>query len=292
MCGRAECVAVSLFLIVPSVFRVFRQMLFKERDPLTRSGSTKARMKSPTIAESPSELSSNGRCITITEFEPLVFKQLMEYIHTGCCTLQAQMLPGLMNAADHYGIEELKRACIGFVDNCISTDTVCSLLNTAEKYIQYKPTKLLVRKILEYIDKQGDEVLSLAAFATLPQHVVTLILEREDLKASELTKFNAAHMWAVSHCKKNPKTSLQEAMAPLVTGIAFYKIPAMKLMKDIRPLNVVPNEVIMLALAYHADPNSVDVAQLNPRKLRTSSSTPQTDAHLSVIDQLSREDCV
>lgn len=204
--------------------------------------------------------------------------------------MQAQTLPGLMNAADHYGIEELKRACVGFVDSCIGTDTVCSLLNTAENYIQYKSTKLLVGKILEYIDKHGEEVLALAAFVTLPQHVVTLILGREELKASELTKFNAAHMWAVACCRNNPEMTLKEAMSPLVNGIAFYKIAAIKLMREIRPLNVVPDEKIMLALAYHADPNSVDLAQLNPRQLRTSTgSAPLVHP---ALEHLPREDSV
>ena len=277
---------------------MFRKVLFPEKDPLSLTRSiTKSRLKSPTVDAVSDPGSSSSRSVTVSEFEPLVFKQLMEYIHTGCCTLQAQTLPGLMNAADHYGVDELKRACIGFVDHCIGTDTVCSLLNTSENYIQYKSTKLLVHKILEYIDKHGEEVLALAAFATLPQHVVTLILEREELKASELTKFNAAHAWAVACCKNNPGTSLKVAMSPLVNGIAFYKIPALKLMRQIRPLNVVPEEKIMLALAYHADPSSVDLVQLNPRRLRSSvvsmaASSPSADGLHSVVGSLSREDSV
>jgi hypothetical protein len=272
-------------------------VLFPEKDPLSLTRSiTKSRLKSPTVDAVPDLGGSHNKSVVVSEFEPLVFKQLMEYIHTGCCTLQAQTLPGLMNAADHYGVEELKRACIGFVDHCIGTDTVCSLLNTAENYIQYKSTKLLVQKILEYIDKHGEEVLTLAAFATLPQHVVTLILERGELKATELTKFNAAHAWAVSCCKNNPGMTLKEAMGPLVNGIAFYKIPAMKLMKQILPLSVVPEEKIMLALAYHADPKSVDLVQLNPRKLRSSvvsmPSSVSADGLQSVNGTLAREDSV
>lgn len=57
-----------------------------------------------------------------------------------------------MNAADYYGLDELRRACAGFVQCCINVDTVCALLASAERYIQYKCTKTLVQKV-------GDTVL-------------------------------------------------------------------------------------------------------------------------------------
>ena len=55
---------------------------------------------------------------------------------------------GVMNAADYYGLEELKRACSGFIQCCVTVDTVCALLATAERYIQYKCTKYLVQKVI------------------------------------------------------------------------------------------------------------------------------------------------
>ena len=54
---------------------------------------------------------------------------------------------GVMNAADYYGLDELKRACSGFIQCCVTVDTVCALLATAERYIQYKCTKYLVQKV-------------------------------------------------------------------------------------------------------------------------------------------------
>ena len=54
---------------------------------------------------------------------------------------------GVMNAADYYGLDELKQACSAFIESCITVDTVCALLATAERYIQYKCTKVLVQKV-------------------------------------------------------------------------------------------------------------------------------------------------
>ena len=43
--------------------------------------------------------------------------------------------------------------------------------------------------MLEFVDEHGNEVLNLGSFALLPQHVVRLILAREELKADEFSKF-------------------------------------------------------------------------------------------------------
>ena len=44
-------------------------------------------------------------------------------------------------------------------------------------------------QVLEFVDDHGNEVLNLGSFALLPQHVVRLILAREELKADEFSKF-------------------------------------------------------------------------------------------------------
>ncbi|XP_068914907.1 serine-enriched protein isoform X3 [Tenebrio molitor] len=156
--------------------------------------------------------SQQHQTLIIEEFEPDVFRQLIEYIHTGCVTLQPRTLLGVMNAADYYGLDELRRACAGFVQCCINVDTVCALLASAERYIQYKCTKTLVQKVLEFVDEHGNEVLNLGSFTLLPQHVVRLILARDELHADEFTKFQAALMWGKKYCDNNPSTSLKDVI--------------------------------------------------------------------------------
>ena len=63
-----------------------------------------------------------------------------------------------MNAADYYGLEELRRSCFGFVQCCINVDTVCALLSSAERYIQYKCTKSLVQKVCSDLISSVDKV--------------------------------------------------------------------------------------------------------------------------------------
>ncbi|CAH1396915.1 unnamed protein product [Nezara viridula] len=214
--------------------------------------------------------SNQHHTLIIEEFEPDVFRQLIEYIHTGCVTLQPRTLLGVMNAADYYGLDELRRACAGFVQCCINVDTVCALLASAERYIQYKCTKSLVQKVLEFVDEHGNEVLNLGSFTLLPQHVVRLILARDELRADEFTKFQAALMWSKKYCDSNPNIVLKDVIGNFLDYIQFHKIPANVLMREIHPLGIVPYSIIMNALAYQADPNSVDPGKLSPSRVRRS----------------------
>jgi len=230
-----------------------------------------------------SQISQGGECndlpyqhqtLIIEEFEPDVFRQLIEYIHTGTVTLQPRTLLGLMNAADYYGLDELKCACSGFIQCCITVDTVCALLATAERYIQYKCTKFLIQKVLEFVDDHGNEVLNLGSFALLPQHVVRLILVREELKADEFSKFQAAFMWSKKYSDTHHQP-LKEVLSPFLVYIQFHMIPANILMTEIHPLGLVPYNVIMKALAYQADPSSVPVGpphRVSPAKASKKAS--------------------
>ncbi|XP_043271109.1 serine-enriched protein isoform X2 [Venturia canescens] len=206
--------------------------------------------------------------LIIEEFEPDVFRQLIEYIHTGCVTLQPRTLLGVMNAADYYGLDELRKACAGFVQCCITVDTVCALLASAERYIQYKCTKSLVQKVLEFVDEHGNEVLNLGSFTRLPQHVVRLILRREELRADEFTKFQAALMWSKKYCDNNENDNLKDVLGNFLEFIQFHKIPTRVLMNEVRPLQLVPERTMVIAVAYQADPNSVDPGKLSPYRVR------------------------
>ena len=268
--------------------RVFRRMLFDE--PHHSNSSMKKKRRAPVKTLSTDafieKYDFRGQpTVVIQDFDPEVFKQLMEYIHTGAVSLQSRTLLGLMNAADHYGLEELKLASIQFLERAINTDTVCSLLSSAEKYIQYKSTKILVQKMLEYVDHNAEVVLSQSVFASLPQHVVRLVLGREELQACEETKFEAAFRWAIRYVGEHTEVDLKTAFEPFVSQIEFHKIPVKHLMQRVKPAQVVDDAIILTALAYQADPSSVDTRHLNVRFRRVSSnSTPEPGPMVANLD--------
>uniref|UniRef100_A0A182NPH1 BTB domain-containing protein n=1 Tax=Anopheles dirus TaxID=7168 RepID=A0A182NPH1_9DIPT len=278
--------------------RVFQKMLYqapspqRKKEPPPRENKLRLFLKRSSepllnlqnAAQQPA--GQQHQTLIIEEFEPDVFRQLIEYIHTGCVTLQPRTLLGVMNAADYYGLEELRRACGGFVQCCINVDTVCALLASAERYIQYKCTKSLVQKVLEFVDEHGNEVLNLGSFTLLPQHVVRLILAREELRADEFTKFQAALMWSKKYCDSNQTTPLKEVIGNFLEYIQFHKIPANVLMREVHPLGLVPYSIIMNALAYQADPASVDPGKLSPNSSRVRRARQSHGRSMSVQSSL------
>ncbi|XP_014216917.1 serine-enriched protein isoform X2 [Copidosoma floridanum] len=277
--GESKEPVCAVKAVLASRSKVFHKLLYQAPSPQRKKEQVKEnklkyflkRSSEPLLnlqnaAQQPQ--SNQHHTLVVKEFEADVFRQLIEYIHTGCVTLQPRTLLGVMNAADYYGLDELRRACAGFVQCCITVDTVCALLGSAERYIQYKCTKSLVQKVLEFVDERGNEVLNLGSFTLLPLHVVRLILAREELSADEFTKFQAALMWSKKHCDNYPNQALKDVIGNFLEYIQFHKIPATVLMHEVNPLGLVPHSIIVNALAYQADPTSVDPEQLSPHRVR------------------------
>jgi hypothetical protein len=68
--------------------------------------------------------------------------------------------------------------------------------------------------------------------------------------------------------------------------IQFHKIPASVLMREVHPLGVVPYSIIMNALAYQADPASVDPSKLSPNSSRVRRARHSQGRSMSVQSSL------
>ena len=71
------------------------------------------------------------------------------------------------------------------------------------------------------------------------------------------SNFQAALMWTKKYCDYNGQ-KMAEVLNGFLDYINFHMIPANVLMKEIHPLGIVPYHIIMNALAYQADPTSVE----------------------------------
>ncbi len=64
-------------------------------------------------------------------------------------------------------------------------------------------------------------------------------------------------MWSKKYCDSSGQ-KLSDVLNGFLDYINFHMIPANVLMKEIHPLGIVPYHIIMNALAYQADPHSVE----------------------------------
>ena len=123
---------------------------------------------------------------------------------------------------------------------------------------------------MQFVDDHGNDVLNLGSFTLLPQHVVNLILSREELKADEFSKFQvrsdclhlfwtfylkAALMWSKKHSWATMQPLLEartleklfltfeiylQVIEPFLAYVKFHMIPAKLLMTEVHPLGLVP----------------------------------------------------
>ena len=97
--------------------------------------------------------------------------------------------------------------------------------------------------------------------------MVRLILAREELRADEFSKFQAALMWSKKYCDST-NGNIADTLGSFLEFINFHMIPANVLMKEIHPLGLVPYHIIMNALAYQVI--STDCTISYPTKLLVS----------------------
>jgi hypothetical protein len=57
-------------------------------------------------------------------------------------------------------------------------------------------------------------------------------------------------MWSKKYCDSNSTMDLKEVIGNFIEYIQFHKIPANVLMHEVHPLGLVPNTIIVNALAY------------------------------------------
>ena len=146
---------------------------------------------------------------------------------------------------------------------------------------------------MDFIDKNAESVLTQQDMTTLPCHVLSLVLTREETRACALTKFNVALAWSRAQqtrtrASDGQQRDLRQIFSPFLDVIPFGLIPASTLMREVKPLDVVPDQVLMAALAYQADPDSV-AAPLHPGSRRPSGRIYTDDESIGSSSDLQEE---
>ena len=85
-------------------------------------------------------------------------------------------------------------------------------------------------------------------------------------------------MWSKKYCDTNGQ-KLSEVLNGFLDYINFHMIPANVLMKEIHPLGIVPYHIIMNALAYQADPTSVEPIKHTKKEVTIQIQAPKTSAY-------------
>ncbi|XP_064614458.1 serine-enriched protein-like [Liolophura sinensis] len=189
--------------------------------------------------------------LTVPEFDPTIFRQLMEFIHTGDIELSVDNVIGMLNAADSYGVDDLRMACIQFLHRLLEFNTVFPLLATAQSHAHLPLTEIIIDQILNFIDSKAQTLLRLRNFEVLSKDAAVLVLSRRTLRATEAAKWDAALHWSRCHSSGRGGEVLRLTLKSFISVINFCDIPLRKLSQEILPLGFLQDDIIQQAFGHH-----------------------------------------
>ena len=181
------------------------------------------------------------------------FAALMDYMHRGVCDIGPSNVIGLFVAADEFNLMSLKRYCVNFLGQRLSSDNVIYILSELGRF-QSRECAIELEPILyNYIRLNADKVLLEATVTMLSKSQLIRVFCLEGLQIAEINKFHAALVWAKAHLRRNrnDSASLQSVFSPFLNSIKLTKIPIQSLVDEVRRSRVVPERMLAHACTYN-----------------------------------------
>ncbi|XP_076180512.1 rap GTPase activating protein radish isoform X2 [Ptiloglossa arizonensis] len=194
----------------------------------------------------------------IIEFDPETFRILLDYLHTGSCSLTCSNIPGLICAAEHYDLPDLLQACFHHAKQFLRIEIVCVMLCTLENYCwRYTSASELVNMILAFVETRAYQLFHNPGFLTLSESMVQMIMCR-GLEVGEIDKFEAMLNWAkhrikTKSTKVDAKVEFKCIMERLSRDLKLYRITPQELIRIVLPSKAIRNERILETLMYQAN---------------------------------------
>ncbi|XP_014664555.1 PREDICTED: uncharacterized protein LOC106806909 [Priapulus caudatus] len=226
----------------------------------TENESTHGSLKRNTSTDSKDNLDE----YEVTEFDPDTFLILLNYFHTGTCSLTCSIIPRLLCAAEYYDLPDLLQACFHHAKQCVHLGVVAQMLNDLEEcYWRYNSAMELVNMIIQFINNNAAEFLDNRHYLPLCEPFFTIIICRELRTVSEIEKFQSMLAWAKyylrrqRHPKGRASEDLKTIMDRLSQDLKLHKISPNDLIKVVRPSMCIDADRIVAALTYlsNSDPH-------------------------------------
>jgi len=271
--GRDEVPVYGVKAILLARSKTFLQRIELNQDTLRRPAKQTIRKRwmshMKRLRKSPRELSActwaDQLRIPVKEFEPEIFRPLIVYLHCGSLALNGDTVVGIMNAADSFCLDQIRDVCFQFAESQITTKGVLPLLTSIEQYSNFKLSKLLLLQAMDFLTENAQDILQSSSFQYIPQRTALAVLSRSYLRATEDTKWKAALAWTRQNSAARDNRCLRKSITQFLPHIDFKAIPIRTLQQEIRPLSIVPEDVINAA-CHHQLQSRLVVGQEAPVK--------------------------
>lgn len=210
---------------------------------------------------SPKNFNESGQLLLqLNDIHAGVLERMMLFMYTGEVVLSDDIVVEMFNATYRLGIEDLQRLCEEHVSNHITTDTVFPLLLDANclkaTRLNEKCLQFIKKNIVVLFDQQIEQVLQ------LPKKCLVDILQT-DFKMDEHAVFRIVKKWGDArqalYASKFPGETvppLKEILSGIVEYIHFVSLKKKFLQKEVIPLDILPEDMLIRILFHRAkDPS-------------------------------------
>jgi hypothetical protein len=208
------------------------------------------------LVEESNAFSKDGKLlITLEGIPEHILELMLNYMYTGEVSLSDESVVDVFTIANKFGIEDLQHLCEEHVGKHIGVETVIPFMLDANLH---KATKLNERcqaflkdHMRELLESHSEQVMH------LPKPVLIEILKVDLMRIDETEIFKLVKTWGETRQslikKKFPDSQvppLKEVLSGLVECIRFVSLPKKFLQKQVLPLDIISEEM-MIQILFH-----------------------------------------
>ena len=158
----------------------------------------------------------------ITDFEPSPFMSLLRFLYMDEIVFELKYLYDILALSKKYMVEGITGPLTsGKEFRLLAQEKIWSLL----MYAVLHSERDLARRCWRYIDEECETAVAQEDFFDLDSTMLQEFLDRDTLRADEITLFNACNQWAAKECARLKKSSKgshrRSAMASFIHKIRF-----------------------------------------------------------------------
>ncbi|KAL3112487.1 hypothetical protein niasHT_018693 [Heterodera trifolii] len=206
--------------------------------------------------------------IEIPDIEIEAFKAMLTFIYTKHFNgLDANNWLDVLKAANKYNITDMVKKCADF--------PIEKLPNVFVAFEQARLRNLedFALRCLRYIDRNMSALVKSEAFLQIDQDLLCEILERDQLRISEIEIWNAALRWADEQCRQKgiecSAENRRKMLGQALFNIRFPLIPKEDFTKSVVSTDVLTTEEVDRIYQHYSHPNLIDVTGLIELKFPT-----------------------
>ena len=201
---------------------------------------------------------TNEREITVPNTPADIFISMMEYIYTGCIEIPAESAMNLLNAANMYGLLSLMKSCSACIQENLNASNVCEIMVQSAAFAD------ITNLCMHFIEENSTEVFMSKNIRHLTPNILAMVLQSDNLAINEIELYEGIVEWGRYQCEAyhtgagEEKVSLEDMLSDVIPHIRLPLISASDLVKIVKPTGVVPTDMYLEAIEYHAAPDEVD----------------------------------